>query len=56
MRRKVVKEWILAIRQVRDLLDVLVAESEKNKPKLDWKRVKGSLEKKAISCLLFNCQ
>ena len=32
--------------QVEDLLDVLVAESRKNEPKLKWEEVKRSLQAK----------
>jgi hypothetical protein len=32
--------------QVEDLLDVLLAESRKNEPKLDWEEVKQKLQTK----------
>ena len=34
-------------RQVEDLLDVLVAKSRKNEPKLSWETVKDRLNAKA---------
>lgn len=33
-------------RQIEDLLDILVAESRKNEPKLDWEELKTNLKSK----------